>query len=273
MKFSTSAANTSVLFLSLMTGAGCGTQTYETRLASTRAYFEYRQRIDTALESRPWSNFGIELRVPRGFREMPGPGEEDSTDPRQPFRSPLPGLLGAWEGEVEVDIPESDVRQLPAYIYVCSNHQLYLDRQETPDVVPLHMLKNVGIVLAEQFNLTPDSAVEPWPFWEERVPQGTAYVPTKTYDMTILEESHKYEALSDPLPADIGFYRYDTGDIQLAVITIIPHDNPDNPDDIDYLAVNEPIYRELKMMMEVLTMTNEIPRPQNQRATSSGGGF
>ena len=94
---------------------GCGSKTYEDRLAKTQKYFRYRETLNLNLERQEWKSHGIEIRVPLGFRLEKGPApvqkdennpddEDDNdsppVDPRQPsyVNGGLPsrGIVGAW---------------------------------------------------------------------------------------------------------------------------------------------------------------------------------
>lgn len=106
----------------------CGTEQYEARLKETNAYFEYRQSLDKVLQSAPWVGPNtITMRIPHGFKllsppPVPKEGEPVQPDSRQPayMGLELPGLVAAWQG----DFP-CDNGNLPAFLYVCSNHQMF----------------------------------------------------------------------------------------------------------------------------------------------------
>ena len=121
---------------------GCGSERYEQRLQETVTYFEYKDRINREL-GREWSGQGVSLRPPRQFKLNPLPAPETgegnqnavlidaSADPRQPHRLgiELPGLLAAWETEVDADTGDSQFGQ-SAFLYVLSNSGRYLQQQD-----------------------------------------------------------------------------------------------------------------------------------------------
>lgn len=255
--------------LSLLTGligfcCGCGSQTYEQRLDESRRYFEYRQRVDEALEPHVWTAFGVEFRPPRGFRELPGPAKDGDPDTRQPafFAQPLPGLLGAWQGDVRVEIQGSDLQTVPGYVFICTNHQRYLERATNPQVFPVELLDDVSNVLAATLRYEPNTAVNPWKFEEVRCPVGTAYVKRKVYDVIRLDG--EIDVSGQRLRMDFRMFRYNVGDIQFALITVLPH--------ADILDRRERIDSRIDLAMETLTMTGDAPRQQSA-APSAGGGF
>ena len=120
--------------------SGCGSEKYQERLDASSEYFKYRREVDSILETRWWQagTFGLQFRVPRGFVEIPGPETEEDPDIRQPdfLPRPLPGLVGAWEAEVPVEIEESETTSLRAWIFICTNHADHLKRYEDPLIEP-----------------------------------------------------------------------------------------------------------------------------------------
>ena len=97
-----------LITIAVATLVGCGSQAYEQRLAETAKYYAYRQQVDSALQRNAWQDYGIQMRLPKGFQEIPKQVEEDEHDARQPdfLSQPLPGLIGAWHTEVYVEIPD-----------------------------------------------------------------------------------------------------------------------------------------------------------------------
>lgn len=244
---------------------GCGTETYEKRLSESVAYFQYREKLDLSLELRPWSNFGIDFRPPKGFVEV-APPPEGEPDQRQPeFLSPtMPGLIAAFKGEVKVDIPNSEVRSLPAWVLLCSNHQSWLERETNPKIQPSVYLADLADSLADGFHADDGrpfkrhSNIDPWKFTDERVPRGTPYVPIKNYDYIPLGDTFK------GVETDVFFFRYVVKDIQLGVIAIAPKQ----------VDRRERFFEKLSLGMEQLTMSDAIPRSQKKSAKPvSGGGI
>ncbi len=247
--------------LALVSALGCGAQTYEQRLAETARYFEYRERVDTALDSRPWQSSGIELRPPKGFSELPAPAEGEP-DQRQPefISKPLPGLLGAWKTELQVDIPNSDTPTKPAWMFACSNHRLWLDRETNINIVPSAYHADLNDVLADNFGFKRSNATAPWKFVEERVPKGVPYVPYKSFDYIVLD--HNIDQLGGVL-YDIILYRYIVKEIQLAIIVVAPQ----------ALDRRERLHDKMLLLMEQLSMSGEVPKSAQKKKVTSGGGI
>lgn len=271
------AIRTGVLVLSL-TLAGCGAQTYEDRLAASTAYFNYRQLVDSLVESRAWTSEGITFRPPKGFAELPAPpppADDDSPAPpdnRQPafLTHKLPGLVGAWQSQLRVEIPDSDVEELPAWILISTNHDDYRKKFENPQIIPAAFMENLTNAIADSSGYARSTAIEPWAFTEVRSPAGVAYVPRKDYDWILLSDPEMtYEVNGQRVRYDFRLYRYFVGqNIQFAMVTIVPSD--------EILARSARPYDAIDMAIEQLTATDEVPRTRSggpAAVPTSGGGF
>ncbi len=266
------------LLLIVFMFAGCGTQTYEERLAASTAYFRYREQVDSLVEPRTWKAEGITFRPPRGFVELPPPppaADEDSPPPpdtRQPefLTHKLPGLVGAWQSQLRVEIPDSDVEELPAWLLVCTNHDDYRQKFDNPQVMPGAFMESLTNAVADCTGFARSTAIEPWKFTEVRVPTGTAYVPRKDYDWILLSDPEMtFEVDGQAVRYDFRVYRYFVGqNIQLALVTIVPSD--------EILARSSRPYDAIDMAIEQMTVTDEVPRTRKgapAAAPVSGGGF
>ncbi len=114
--------------------AGCGYAEYEARLAETKKYYAYLDKIEQSLSGR-WSAPGnlMDVRVPNQFMPIPPPQvikEEDGTekqplvDPRQPdyLNLEFPQLHGAWEANFKVAKGGGATEDRKGYIYALSNY-------------------------------------------------------------------------------------------------------------------------------------------------------
>lgn len=249
--------------------AGCGMQEYEDRLAQTQAYFAYRQKIDGALELNVWSGrpYNIDMRPPKGYREIPGPSEEGAHDLRQPpfIRHPrnpnyrLPGLIGAWQGQIRVTVNGEDTT-LPGYLFLCTNHSrfLELDDDNPPDMFLNDLLENISPAL--DYGPPSDGG---WNWTEERVPEGTPYVKRKTYEWINLKDV-TCNIQDQDIVMDFRVHQYTNGEIQMALISVVPQESVLDP--------RERIETSLMYTMELLTMGGDVPR-KTGAVQSSGGGF
>lgn len=248
---------------------GCGSQAYEQRLAETAKYYAYRQRVDSALELRAWQKYGIQMRLPKGFQEIPGPVEEDEHDGRQPdfLSRPLPGLIGAWQTEVYVEIPERESPSMPAWIFLCTNHERFLNLQNEPTDTPELLLEDLSNALAAELLYEPDTALTPWSYEETRAPTGTPYVPRKTYESITLEDENARNINGERVRMQFRLIRYYVDQIQFCLLTVVPHD--EILDRRDWRKINKGI----ALMMENLVVSGEVPRKQRSGPATSGAGI
>ena len=252
--------------LVVATIVGCGAQAYEQRLAETAKYYAYRQQVDSALERNPWQEFGIQLRLPRGFQQIPAPVEEGEHDLRQPnfLTRPLPGLLGAWQGEVYVESPDQGPSTMPAWIFVCTNHQRFLDKQTDPTSTPALLVEDLSNVLAAELSYDPDTALNRWQYQETRAPIGTPYVPRKTYESIMLDNGDNPGEGKTRM--QFRLIRYYVNQIQFCLLTVVPHE--EILDRRDWRK----FYTGIDLAMENLVVSGDPPRQQSA-VQSSGGGF
>ncbi|MHC4876149.1 MAG: hypothetical protein ACYTGL_06590 [Planctomycetota bacterium] len=258
--------------------SGCGSQTYEERLEASAAYFKYRQLVDSLVQEHAWSAEGITFRPPHGFGELPAPPppkDEDAPPPedtRQPafLTHKLPGLVGAWQSQLRVEIPDSDVEELPGWILICTNHDYHRQKFDNPRIIPAAFMDDATNALADSLGFARNSAVDPWQFSEVRAPSGTAYVPRKDYDWIPLTDPElNFEVDGQRARYDFRLYRYFVGSsIQFTLVTVIPSD--------EILARSARPYDAIDMAIEQLTVTDEVPRTRTAapaNAPASGGGF
>ena len=248
---------------------GCGSQAYEQRLAETAKYYAYRQRVDSALDLRAWQKYGIQMRLPKGFQEIPGPVEEDEHDGRQPdfLKRSLPGLIGAWQTEVYVEIPERESPSMPAWIFLCTNHERFLNLQNEPTDTPELLLDDLSKVLADELLYEPDTALTPWSYEETRAPAGTPYVPRKTYESITLEDENARNINGERVRMQFRLIRYYVDQIQFCLLTVVPHD--EILDRRDWRK----FYNGIDLMMENLVVSGEVPRKQQSGPATSGAGI
>jgi hypothetical protein len=246
---------------------GCGSQTYEERLEQSKKYFEYRQGVDAVLQKRWWQadGFGLQFRPPKDFVEIPGPAEGEAENRQPPFLPrPLRGLIGAWEATVSVDIEGSDVTEQRAWIFLCTNHNAFLQKEDDPLIEPEkftdQMIADLGFCLRYEL----PTEAEPWPFVEERTPAGTRYVPVKDYIATnpALEDRVNIDG-SGEVNMSFMLNQYSVDSIQMMLIVAYP----------TAIDTRYRIEQRIKTAMETLRMTNEIPSKKKMLAPTSGGGF
>jgi len=146
----------------LILQAGCGQKDYEERLQRSRVFYEYLQTVQEALAPGEWSrvDVGMSMRLPKPFlAPLAGPKTHkdkdgkvvSEPDPRQKnvLRTPLPGLVDAWEAAL--DSPDGEPN---AWIYVLSNHERILDVDTKGALKPEEFLIDLENELMRFFQVT-----------------------------------------------------------------------------------------------------------------------
>jgi hypothetical protein len=117
----------------LVSLSGCGSATYETRLAETSKYFGYLNMLNRELSRTAWDEAGVSIRLPKEFDSVPEPPAEDqdAAERRHPsfFGQAAPGIAGAFVADVSA---ESGTE--PCRLYVLSNYNLWAS--ETAKLAP-----------------------------------------------------------------------------------------------------------------------------------------
>ncbi len=253
-----------MICLGLLLIFGCGSDVYESRLKETNAFFEYRQSLDRVLQNGTWNHpqFPISMRIPKGFNLLPAPaipkeGEPAPEDARQPLYLglTLPGLVGAWQGEFPCDDGNR-----PGFLYVCSNHQWYLDVAKAgtgPD--PAVFLTELETALANtmQVTLPPGggSQIGNNVRYTEMCPRERKYaIPKEFTGITFVPP-----AVLPQVGVEIKgqMYGHYNGPIHIAVIAIYP------------ASIRERLEDKLLKSLETLTVSNQIPKLQ---AGAAGAG-
>jgi hypothetical protein len=256
------------LSLAAIALAGCGTEVYEQRLQNTKILFAHEELLKENLQGK-WSDpdYGISLRIPHKFEVLAPPARPESTgkpageegenaeeeveipDERQPkyLNVELPGLRGAFQAKVKV-IGENKVdTEGDAWIYVMSNQ----DMAEKTDAAK--EFNNSFIkVLAEALQMGQPANEN---FEAVRIPTrvGTFVKPLK-YTALVL----KPDAEVGGLTRQFSVYMYDQGEIQVAVMFVIPQ----NVDGSEKLTDRIPLCLE----------TLDVPGNQLVRKTPGSGG-
>ncbi|MCH9723420.1 MAG: hypothetical protein K0U86_00770 [Planctomycetes bacterium] len=206
---------------------GCGSETYEHRLNETAKYFEYVDIRDQALANN-WSSPSVKMRAPIEFKQINGPtaapakdSDEAETvdpeptqtiDPRQPdyIDLVLPGLEGAWRVEVPVEL-DNETKDLPAYLYVLSNHYL-LKEKMMDEALSFH--DEVNNQLASTFN----QFLNTEEFKTEKYPKGKGYTDPKSFLVGIFEP----ETEINGVPYQLRLYLDESGKNKIVVLLVIP---------------------------------------------------
>jgi len=239
--------------------SGCGQSTYAERVNRSKDLLAYHARLDQSLQAE-WarSDWGLALRPPVRFRLMPAPpppkaNEEGLVevvpDTRQPayLGVELPGLVAAWEVPGE------------AFIYLCSNHQRFVDRRENanaPD--PKDFLADLEAVLQQgfEFTLSGESARGPSEIhakFSERIPLSDQFASPKDFDSIRIEK-----ASAPKFAAHVYEHRADQ--IQVALIVVYASANPGN------------FENGARTALETIRVEPVVPRAAVQPGAASPGG-
>ncbi len=232
---------------------GCGSQTYEQRLAATAEYFEYRHMLDQHLNVKPWRNFGVEVRASLPFSLLPPPMPEYDDDgnvlnvppdTRQPgfIRGGIPHLLAAWQAALSVDGNDR-----PAYIFLASNFVLH-QQGEKEQAATFHrdFLHHIGS------NVSSDQ----WPaelevMIKEVIPSGPSFAAKKelrtaTGDLKVNRQDYT-----------ATLYLAENGVMQVAVLYVIPQG----------VAETAEVARRRALSLETLIVSEKPPpSPQDEAA-------
>lgn len=250
----------------LLSCLGCGSEQYEQRLAETAHWFEFQDRQDQLL-AKPWTGPGIKFRVPKVLTSYPLPPPAEIQDAegnmipnpeyQGDFRQPafmnvaLPGLVGAWHGEVETRTAEGS-KQLPCYLYLCSNWEIWLEDAPVEKATTFHQTAAdavtgpLGIFLQEND-------------WDnEKYPRGKGYVVPKNFTFTSKISEGKF---SDE-PYAISIYLHQMQDIRVAVVLVVPQN-------ADQRTRFEEAW---DLSLQTLEVSGETPRRQGETSSGSSSG-
>jgi hypothetical protein len=262
-----------VWVLGLFAIPGCGLETYEQRLAETNEYFKYVNKLDTYLADVTWVNsaYGVELRFPKGFVELPAPappaeGEEAAApvvDERQPnfLGITLPGMIAAFRGEV----PAGD-KPAVVFLYVLGNHERILIRAANDGVgddpatyftdLELLLQNAIGVTIPEQ----PGKGDRDNEKYTETIPREEKYAVKKDFTAISFLQPDPTGGAGSGLQLRLRLYEHQAGPMQVATLMIYPTTVRTDPHDA------------LKLALETLKVSSEPPRLQKPGEADTSGG-
>lgn len=221
---------------------GCFEKTYTDRMQKTIKFYEHKDKLNRNLGPE-WSGSGYKLRVPLGFEiilppepKQPDPNDpqppmdqktkvEELNDPRQPeflnFR--LPGLIAAWQKDVNVDEAGKSVVK-KARFYLLSNGPLFGIAPDVPGRIdPAELHQQVSHKLAENLidnmqTMTP-IVIKAEDWREEKYPAGGFdLVPQVAYQSIILSPKNLFEETA----MTFKLYLHGTGTTKTVLLLIYP---------------------------------------------------
>jgi hypothetical protein len=236
--------------------AGCGSQTYETRLNDTVQYLRYKEKLDKNLERTIFRGSGLELRVPLGFKLVPPPetaASADAPDSRLPsyVSGGFPGLVGAWQKDVRVP-GRGEGATMPCDLFIIGNYDMYRDPALSPQAGALldtaidRILTGLGVVAEQQEKLE-------WP--EMQIPPQKGYVVTKAFRKASVQP----EKLVNGSKADIDIYYTKSPKEQLLAMVMIVAPAG--------VSAAEALHERIPLCLETLVVADSKP----ERAASSSG--
>lgn len=266
---------------------GCGGAEYDQRLAQTAAYFRYLEKLDANLDPA-WKEQGVQLRVPVEYRLIPAPprpkqekpteGEEaveppKVPDPRQPDFAgrtgvEIPGLLGAWEGEVSVDESEEDV---PVWMYVVSNHDAWLDEGQE---AATHFVEEATGKICQALGVYPPRP-ESNAWAVERYPKTKSYVAERPYLAVTIEREEPYRPHGERLEnvkymVKLFWYQTPSEDIKVGVVFVIPEHIRQPP---QKTGLEVPLNERLEIALETLQVVDQRPDRRGKGGGGAPAGF
>lgn len=237
--------------------ASCGTEQYEARLKETNAFFEYRQSLDKVLQSGAWVGPNtITMRIPHGFRPLsPPPAPKEGEPPQADLRQPsymgleLPGLVAAWQG----DFP-CDAGNLPAFLYVCSNHHMFNaspTEGEKPPEPELFLTEFENLLsTAMQVQLPPGESPQVGDNvrYREVCPREPKYALSKHFTGITFVPPGVLTQVGMQIPIKGQYYGHYNGKIHVAVLAIYP------------ASIRERMEDKLRTALETFSVSGAVPQ-------------
>lgn len=216
--------------------SGCGYKEYAKRERKAAEHYQFISLMDSALNRTPVADNKLVMRAPLQFtyvakKAPPKKSEEDRLDSGESFdnRQPdylddyeFPGLIGAWETPVNVNIGGA-AKTRTAHLYAVSNFQIWATRrseEKTAGIAdPKTFLSDFIVNLAEKLGVKVDNK-----------DKGLLNIPDKNHEKYASPRS--YETLTflpvDPIQdveMEFQIWLYQDGDVQAALILVMPKEN------------------------------------------------
>lgn len=245
---------------------GCGSKTYEDRLKLTRDYYNYIDRLNRNLGPQ-YSNYGVILRAPRQFQEIPKParrpgnqeGDADAKDPRIPehIDFSIPGLVTVWSAGGGND-PSQKV-----YLYLITNYerwQTFKTPREKGDPVKIHedlidtLARRLRVPIDDRARGSASDRINKW--YTEVVPESVdeQFVQRREFASILLHPPDE----SDLADREFQVYLHQAGDMKIALIYDLPR-----------AAGGENLLERIPLSLQTVTVSPEKPRAAG--ASPSGG--
>lgn len=245
--------------------AGCGVDTYQSRLEQTRLFFDYMEKVNQALGARTTPFDGVEVRVPKPFVPIIPPPENKSKDapaeppPLDPKDDPsrlgyhpnvkLEGVLASWRATVALD--GQGASEGLAYLHLVSNLPRHVDKQSNNDIEPHNYRRDLINVLSAAYNVQTESTDAPWPW--EIMQKFSEYVGKKKVDSIAIPPEDQ--------PINAILYWINQRDVEVGLLLIFPR------------ATDPRLRLEEKMKHTLETLKFPTQPPQKKAGKQTQGGF
>ncbi len=302
---STGRNRLSLLFLAVAifgSFSGCGAKTYEERLETTKAYYDYIDRLNRNLGPQ-FSESGVSMRAPKQFTLIPAPprrpkrparannatgagnsAAEDSEeprkkDPRQPdfLDVELPGLIAAWQADLETlggsGGSAQPVRQT-GYIYLLSNAEFWrtfkTKKGNESNISPIKFHDDVMDILTGTLNIeigkhargSATDRVNKW--FTETVPakKDERFAPKKEITTITLVPDLEEGEESEAFQREYQVYLFANGDMKIVLIYALPRN----------VSAAENLIDRTLFSLQTLNVSAEKPRgaPGGKAASPAG---
>ncbi len=252
-------------WVGLLLVLGCGSSKYEERLKETNALFEYHLALDRVLQPGKWTSpNSISMRIPNGFTALPAPpipkpDEPVPEDTRQPLYLGMefPGLVAAWKGEFPCDDGNR-----PAFLYVCSNHQLYLDLAKNakgpdPELFLSTLETSLSNTLQVQLPPGEGSQVGNNVRYAELCPRDGKYALQRKFTGITFVPPAVLPQIGVAIKAQM--YSHYNGKVQVAILAIYP------------ASIRDRLEDRLLTALETFSVSGDIPKYQPGSPAAPGG--
>jgi hypothetical protein len=249
----------------LLSLTGCGSSTYEERLAKTDQRNRHIARLNAALDGY-WKQelWGIWLRPPKGLVNVPAPlpakeGEEEAPDPRLEFQGvplDIPGIIQVWDGT----LPATGGAGSPYRIYLLGNHSRYANRGgEGASNDPKTYFYDLEIVLQSFYGVTlPDGdrgrGDQNNERYRQQIPNSEQFAVPKPF---VLVNFVPQQEGAQPFNALL--MEHTAGQVQFALLALLPPN-----------ATNE-ARQNLLTSVETLQISSQTPGLSTSMPSGGGG--
>jgi hypothetical protein len=235
--------------------AGCGRETYLTRLNETSRYFAYEDRLNQNLTRVAWRGQSFLLRVPKQFQPINGKPNAEGDDPRQPafVDLDLPGLQGAWQASLPLTGGEGSG---PAWLYLCCNVEMLGKKGDEDKAATFNrdVIVKTATALGQQKQIP---NIEKMPIYEVPPKKEEAFVDRLKY--TVINPGIPVMIEEKAYRVRIFCFKKDKSPAQFTLLFVLP-DNAVQAGKLDHA---------IDMSLATLQVTQDKPVPAPAQGSKS----